>query len=195
MSQPREVKLEYEYTEAEYLAASRLFFSNSPNIIARLVVFGLLLGAGVMLLSLIMDSMMILFPGLLFVVLLEGALFYNVLINTPRKYFRGDGKFRDRYQITFSDEGVQLKTSQVDSKMAWSLYSKVVEGRDMYLLFYGKDTRMMTAVPKRVFSSNDQEQLFRELVTRHITDHAGLKPMAAEEGEYKPKSLTPPDWR
>jgi len=193
MSQP-EVKLEYEYSEAEYLAASRLLFSNSPDIISRLAVFGLLLGAAVILLSLLTDSWIII-PGLVFVVLLEVALFYNVLVNTPRKYFRGDGKFRDRYELTFSDEGIQVKTSQIDSKMAWSLYTKVVEGRDMYLLLYGKDTRMMTAVPKRVFSSNDQEQLFRELVTRHITDHAGLKPMPPGESEYKPKSLTPPDWR
>ena len=193
MSQP-EVKLEYEYTEAEYLAANRLFFSSSPNIIARLGVFGLLLGAAVILLSFLTNSLIVI-PGLVFVVLLEAALFYNVLVNTPRKYFRGDGKFRDRYELTFSDEGVKLKTSQVDSKMSWSLYSRVVEGRDMYLLLYGKDTRMMTAVPKRVFSSSDQEQLFRELVTRHITDHAGLKQMAPGESEYKPKSLTPPDWR
>ena len=193
MSQP-EVKLEYEYSEAEYLAASRLLFSNSPDIIARLGVFGLLLGAAVILLSLLTDSWIII-PGLVFVVLLEVALFYNVLVNTPRKYFRGDGKFRDRYELTFSDEGIQVKTSQIDSKMAWSLYTKVVEGRDMYLLLYGKDTRMMTAVPKRVFSSNDQEQLFRELVTRHITDHPGLTPMPPGESEYKPKSLTPPDWR
>src|ERR1041385_5314141 len=193
MSQP-EVKLEYQYSEPEYLAASRLLYSNSPNIIARLTVFGLLLGAAVILLSFLTDSWIII-PGLVFVVLLEIALFYNVFVNTPRKYFRGDGKFRDRYELTFSDEGVQVKTSQIDSKMAWSLYTKFVEGRDMYLLLYGKDTRMMTAVPKRVFSSNDQEQLFRELVTRHITDHAGLKPMPPGESEYKPKSLTPPDWR
>ena len=65
----------------------------------------------------------------------------------------------------------------------------------MYLLLYGEDTRMMTTVPTRVFSSSDQEQLFRELVTRHITDHAGLKQIAPGESEYKPKSLTPPDWR
>jgi hypothetical protein len=194
MSQP-EVKLEYEYTEAEYLAANRLFFLSSPNLLGRLIAFGLLLGAGAVLISFLLTDWLILFPAVLFVFLFEAALFYNVLVTTPRKYFRGDAKFRDRYELTFSDEGVKLKTSQVDSKMAWSLYTRVVEGSDMYLLFYGKDTRMMTTVPKRVFSSTDQEQLFRELITRHITDHSGLKQMAPEESEYRPKSLTPPDWR
>jgi hypothetical protein len=194
MQQP-EVKLEYQYTESEYLAANRLFFLSSPNVFARLIAFGLLLGLVVVLLSFLMTDGLILLPGLLFVALFEAALFYNVLFTTPRKYFRGDGKFRDRYEITFSDEGVKLKTSQIDSKMAWSLYTRVVEGRDMYLLFYGKDTRMMTSVPKRAFTSNDQEQLFRELITRHITEHSGLKQMAPGESEYRPKSLTPPDWR
>ena len=114
MSQP-EVKLEYEYTEAEYLAANRLFLSSSPHIIARLAVFGLLLGAGVILLSFLTDSLMVI-PGLVFVVLLEAALFYNVLVNTPRKYFRGDAKFRDRYQITFSDGGVKLRLHRLIRK-------------------------------------------------------------------------------
>src|ERR1043166_6103497 len=157
MQQP-EVKLEYQYTESEYLAANRLFFLSSPNVFARLIAFGLLLGLVVVLLSLLMTDGLILLPGLLFVALFEAALFYNVLFTTPRKYFRGDGKFRDRYEITFSDEGVKLKTSQIDSKMAWSLYTRVVEGRDMYLLFYGKDTRMMTSVPKRAFTSRSEER-------------------------------------
>jgi hypothetical protein len=194
MNQP-EVKLEYQYTEAEYIAANRLFLFSSPNAIARLLVFGLVLGLAVVVPGLLVTSWLMLFPGLVFVVIFEAMLLYSVLVTTPRKYFRGDGKFRDRYEITFSDEGVRLKTSQVDSKTAWSLYTKVVEGRDTYLLFYGKDTRMMTAVPKRVFTSNDQEQLFRELITRHITDHSRLKQMPPVEPEYKPKSLTPPDWR
>jgi hypothetical protein len=194
MTQP-EVKLEYQYTEAEYLAANRLFFLSSPNVLGRLIAFGLLLGGGAVLLSFLLTDWLILFPSVLFVFLFEAALFYNVLVTAPRKYFRGDGKFRDRYEITFSDEGIKVKTSQFDSKMAWSLYTKVVEGRDMYLLIYGKDTRMMTAVPKRSFTSNDQEQLFRELAARHITDHSGLGKIPPAENEYKPTSLTPPDWR
>jgi len=145
--------------------------------------------------SVLLTEPFILWGGLAFVVLFEGALVYNVLVTLPRKYFRGDAKFRDRYELTFSDEGIKVKTPQIDSKLAWSLYTKVVEGRDMYVLIYGNETRTMTAVPKRAFVNEDQENRFRELIARHIPDHSGLKNIPPSETEYKPKSLTPPDWR
>lgn len=190
-----EVRLEFQYSEDEYLAANRLHFFSSPNIFLRLIIFGLLLVAGAVMLSLIITESFVFLASLAFVVLLEGALFYNVLVTLPRKYFRGDAKFRDRYELTFSDEGIKVKTPQIDSKLAWSLYTKAIEGRDMYVLIYGNETRTMTAVPKRAFLNQDQENRFRELIARHIPDHSGLKDLPPSETEYKPKSLTPPDWR
>lgn len=190
-----EVKIEYQYTEAEYIAASRLLFFSKPNILVRLILFGvLLLILGFMLSALGFDFIP-LWTMILFVGLFEGLLFYNLLVKMPRTYFRGDGKFRDKYEITFSEEYIRVKTSQLDSKLAWSLYTKVLEGTDMYLLIYGTDLRMMTAVPKRAFKSKDQEYKFRELVSRLIPDHSNLKPLPAGESDYRPTSLTPPDWR
>jgi len=189
------VRLEFQYTEAEYLTAARLLFFSTPNVVVRLIVFGLLLLAGAVLLSMLLTETFVLWASLLFVLLLEAALFYNVLVTSPRRYFRGDAKFQDRYELAFSDEGIKVKTSQIDSKLAWSLYTKVVEGQDMYVLVYGNETRIMTPVPKRVFINKDQEQQFRELIARHVIDHSGLKQILPSEVEYKPSSLTPPDWR
>jgi len=194
MNQP-EVRLEFQYSEAEYLSASRLLFFSTPQVIARLIVVGLLLLLGAGLFSLLLTESFVLWASLLFVVVIEGALFYNVLLASPRKYFRGDSKFQDRYELTFSDEGIKVKTSQIDSKLAWTLYTRVIEGSDMYVLVYGKEVRIMTAVPKRVFINKEEEQHFRELVARHIHDHSGLKQIPPSEVEYKPTSLTPPDWR
>jgi hypothetical protein len=191
-----EVRIEYQYTEAEYLAANRLLLFKSSNAIVRIIVFDLFLLAGAVMMSFLEVDLFPLWAIIAVLIVFEAALFYNILVKMPRAYFRGDGKFRDKYEITFSDEGVKVKTSQIDSKLAWSLYTKVVEGSDMYLLVYGKaDTRMMTAVPKRAFNSPDQEKQFRELVVRHIADHSGLKKFLPEESEYTPTSLTPPDWR
>jgi hypothetical protein len=190
-----EVKVEYQYTEPEYIAANRLIVFHSRDMIARLIVLGLLPAVWSIFLGFNLTHWLNWVPILVFVLLFEAALFYNVLVTSPRKHFRGDAKFRDRLHLTFSEEGIHGKSSQIDSKMAWSLYTKVLEGRDMYVLLYGKDTRMMTAVPKRAFSSNEQEQLFRELVSQHITDHSSLKQVPPTESDYKPKSLTPPDWR
>jgi hypothetical protein len=190
-----EVQVEYQYSEAEYLAANRLFFFKSSNAVLRLAVFCALAFLFAVVFSLVFADLFPLWASLSIVALFLGVLFYNVLWGLPRKYFRKNRSFREKYQITFSDEGVHVKTSQIDSKLGWGLYTKVFENPDMYLLVYGTDIRMMTTVPKRSFKSSDQEYLFRQLVARHITNNSGLKQVPSQEGEYKPPSLTPPDWR
>ena len=188
-----EIKIEFQLTEAEYLAATRLYYFRSRNLLMRMIVFAVLALIGAGMISFLGD--VFIWSTIAIVILFVGWAFYNVLVQMPRRYFRGDGKFHDKHEMTFSDNGVFLKTSQVESKVAWDLYTKVIEGRDMYGLIYGKETRMMTMVPKRAFKNKNDELRFRELVARHITDKSGLKKIPAEEPEYAPKNFTPPDWR
>lgn len=189
------VKIEYQLSESEYLAATRLFFFQSREAIIRMGVICMLALMSAFLMNIVVADMSMLLVLLAVVIVFDIFLFYNALVTLPRQYYRGDPKFREKYDLTFSGEGVFVKTFHIDSKLAWSLYTKVIEGRDMYLLLYGKDTRMMTTVPKRAFKSSDEEMQFRALVTRHITDSSGFKNIPPEEREYTPKSLTPPDWR
>jgi|SRR4030095_399017 YcxB-like protein len=194
MSEPV-VKIEYQLSESEYLTATRLFFFQSREAIVRMGVICVLALMSAFLMNLVVADMSMLLVLIVVVIVFDIFLFYNALVTLPRQYYRGDSKFREKYQVTFSSEGVFVKTIQIDSKLAWSLYTKVIEGREMYLMMYGKDTRMMTAVPKRAFKSRDEEVEFRALVTRHITDSPGFKNIQAEDREYTPQSLTPPDWR
>ena len=189
------VTVEFQLTEAEYLAATRLYFLKLKEVLVRLIVFCLLLLTGTVIMSLFVVELFPLWASIALVFLLEGFLLYMLLVEGPRRYFRGDEKFRDPYKLTFSDDGVFLKTPRIESKMGWTLYSRVIEGRDLYLLVYGKETRMMTIVPKRSFRNSDDENRFRELVRRYISDSAGLKKIANVDAEYTPKNLTPPDWR
>lgn len=189
------VKIEYQLSESEYLAATRLLFFQSREAIVRMVVICVLALMSAFLMNLIVADMSMLLVLIAFVIVVDIFLFYNALVMLPRQYYRGDPKFREKYDVTFSDEGVFVKTFQLDSKLAWSMYTKVIEGKDMYLLIYGKDTRMMTTVPKRALKSRDEEMQFRALVTRYIADSSGFKNIPPEEHAYTPKSLTPPDWR
>jgi YcxB-like protein len=189
-------RIEFTYTEADYLAASRLFFFRSPEVLIRLIVSFILLLIGAVLITALVSD----FPvgaAIALTLLVEAALLYNVLVRAPQQFFRGDGKFRDKYEMTFSDEGLSIKTRQIDSKLAWSLYTKVLEAPNFYLLVYGKEIRMMTMVPKRAFRSQLQENAFRELVARHIATRTTLDKGGKSsqiETEYQPPS-SPPDWR
>jgi hypothetical protein len=198
----KQIKLDFHYSEDEYLAASRLYIFRSTTSLIRLVLFFVLVTVLLLMLPLLFDLdfpvwAILSLTALLEGALLEGALLYNVLVKIPRRYFRGDPKFRDQYEMTFSDEGISLKTRQIDSKLAWSLYTRVIEGQTLYLLIYGKDVRTMTLIPKRVFQNKAQETAFRELLKIRIAD-SSLRQMSFDtdkESEYQPSSLNPPDWR
>ncbi len=179
----QEIKIEYLYTEPEYLAATRLYLLSSPTIVVRLTVLFVLVMAGALMLTFLIGD----FPfwtTILLTLLVDASLLYSILVVGPRRYF--------------SDDGIAVKTKHIDSKLAWSLYTRVIEGAGMYLLVYGKETRMMTLVPKRAFQNRMQEDAFRELLARHIRDHTtvrGIKATTESEPEYTPSSLNPPDWR
>src|SRR2546428_7941280 len=191
----KQIKLDFHYREDEYLAASRLYLLNSTTSLIRLVLFFVLVTGLLLMLPLLFDVELPVWAILSLTALVEGALLYNVLVKVPRQYFRGDPKFRDQYEMIFSDEGISLKTRQIDSKLAWSLYTRVIEGQSLYLLIYGKDVRTMTLIPKRVFQNKAQETAFRELLKIRIAD-SSLRQVSFDtdkECEYQPSSLNPPD--
>lgn len=193
----QEIRLEFSYTEAEYLSAARLITFRDSDTLFRLILFAVfIMGAASILTGMLTD-----FPwwaALIGSAMFLAVMYYNALVQSMRNYFRGDPKFRDQYRFTFSDEGIAVKTPHLDSKLSWSLYTRVLEGSDLYLLVYGKDIRMMTVIPKRAFHDGLQENSFRQLLSRHITTHTSARKLKATEepaDEYKPTSLDPPDWR
>ena len=194
----QELQLRFAYTEAEYVDASRLLIRAQTAVIARLAAFVLLLMSGGILLTIIQDFIFPIWAIVLFALLLAAGLVYRIFVDMPRRYFRADPKLRDEYQLTFSPDGVRVQTSQIDSKLAWSLYTRVLENDSLYVIVYGnKDTRTMTPVPKRAFRNADEELEVRNLLRQHV-DHR-LPPsnasLATRVREYVPSSSQPPDWR
>lgn len=192
-----EIKLEFNYTEAEYLAAARLLTFRDSDALFRLILSSILIMGGASILTGLLTD----YPwwaACIGTALLLAAVYYNAWVRQMRHYFRGEPKFRDRYQLVFSDEGIAFKTAQIDAKISWDLYTKVLEGAGMYLMVYGDGISMMTVIPKRAFRDAVQENAFRELLARHIDTHTSSRKLKAREvpaTEYKPTSLNPPDWR
>lgn len=192
------VQLRFTYTEAEYLNASRLLVLRHTNIVLRLAVMFVLLYAGGICLALLLPEYI--FPISMIALMIPvfvTTVFYKALVDMPKKYFRRNDNVREEFLLTFSDDGVWLRTSRIDSKMAWSLYTRVLENSSMYVVVYGKDARMMTAVPKRVFKSAQEEVEFRNLLRLHVDDRLPLTnpSIEARTPEYVPSGSQPPDWR
>jgi hypothetical protein len=86
----------------------------------------------------------------------------------PRLAFRREPKFRDDYALTFSEEGIHFRTAHIDSQLQWSMYSRALVGARSYVLYYG--SRSFTVIPKRVFQSADQQQIFERLLAQHVRE-------------------------
>jgi hypothetical protein len=189
------VELSFTYTEDEYVSAARLFFSRGTE-----PKFRFYLGLGFFACALLMVwlagdvyvAAAVLIPGLL--VLARYWYVYSVL---PRSYFRGNPKFSERYELTFSDEGIHFRSKGVESRFGWDFYTKVLETPEYFFLVYGTD--VFSLIPKRVFRDRREESALREMLRRKLgakVETYGLP--AAEsrdiEREYVPPR-EPPDWR
>jgi YcxB-like protein len=192
------IRLKFTHTEAEYLAATRLLLFGQKVILARLVVILALVLFGLILVSLITDLEFPLWAALSLGLVFDASVAYMGVVDAPRRVFRKDSKMRDEYELTFSEEGIALKTPQIDSKLAWSLYKQVLENKSLYVLVFDAPGRMvMTVVPKRVFRDAGEEWEFRGLVHRKVDQSLALTndSIGDQTYAYVPSKLEPPDWR
>ena len=94
---------------------------------------------------------------------------YNLL--SPYKLrcylaFKRDPKYRELYEITFSENGLHYTTPTIDSNIAWSFYHSLLEDDELFLLVYGN--WMYSVIPKRAFSDIAELNAFRELANARI---------------------------
>ena len=189
------VQLNFRHTEQEYLAATRLYMLKSGDLVIRLVVFYVLFSAGVLLLSLISEFALPVWFILIALGLLGLSILHANFVALPKRYFRGDPRFRDDYNLTFSDSGVHLTTQNINSSVAWNLYTRVLENDKFYILVYGRDLHAIAVLPKRAFRDSKQETTFRALLRRHVDHTLKLTAAEREKSEYLPPPSGPPDWR
>jgi len=84
----------------------------------------------------------------------------------PRVVFRREPKFRDEYSLTFSPEGIHFRTTHIDSRLQWSLYSKALVDAHSFILYHG--SRDVSVVPRRVFQTAEQQKIFEQLLTQNV---------------------------
>ena len=158
------VTLEFDNRLAEHLAAERLYYRSTfwwkadKMVAVLLLVFGIIVvwAAGVRWWTVVW------FP-------LAIVEWFNLLSVRPlqiRFFFNHNPKFRETYHLTFSESGIDFKTKSIESKVAWTHYTHVLEDDLVILLIYG--TRMYTVIPRRAFCDDTQHARFMSLVRSHM---------------------------
>jgi hypothetical protein len=188
------VQLTFRYEEKEYLAATRLYFWRSTQLLNTLIALYVVFAGAVLVVDGLIEFVLPLWSVVAFILLAGVAWFHGYIVDLPRSYFRGDPKFRDEYTLTFTDAGIDFKTENMSAKIAWSFYTGVIENESFYLLVYGNNIHSVSVIPKRAFRDSKQEATFRQMLRRHVDSNLKLTEGERAE-EYVPKSLQPPDWR
>jgi hypothetical protein len=187
------VSISFKYTEEEYVRAVRMFYARAYHtrfnfwlgaVVATLGVSGLALSAATLL-------------PLLCLVVGPVLLAFNYVSHfvTPRRQYRLNPKFREPYELDFSEGGIRFRSKGADSRIEWGFYSKAWENEEFYLLFYGKD--MFSVIPKRAFRDRLREEAFRSMLVGKLgplTWPRELPKAREREPEYEPPA-SPPDWR
>ena len=160
MSEP--VTLIFTHREKEYVAATRLFYARVYHTRFRIIVSSIVVSLGLFLLNvdLLLGTVAIV-VGLILLVIN----FYAHFV-TPVQQFRRNARFQEEYDLRFSEDGLLFRSKNQESKLQWSFYSRLWETPNYYFLFYDKD--LFTLVPKRVFTSNQQQWAFQDLLRRKI---------------------------
>ena len=188
------VQLSFRYDEKEFLAATRLYFWETPALLVRLIILYVLFGFGLLLLNVLLDFVLPLWSVMALIFVAAVAWYHAYVIDLPRAHFRGDPKYRDEYTLIFTDDGIEFKTENLNAKIAWSFYTGVIENENFYLMVYGKNIHSVSVLPKRAFRDSKQEATFRQMLRRYVDSKLKLSE-GEREPEYVPKSLEPPDWR
>jgi hypothetical protein len=92
---------------------------------------------------------------------------FAAFVVIPPLAFRSEAKFRDDYSLTFSRDGIHFRTAHIDSQLQWGMYSRALIDEHSYVLYYG--SRQFSVIPKRVFQDAEQQRLFEQLLTQHVS--------------------------
>lgn len=192
------VQMTFRHDEKEFLAASRLYFWRSRELVVRFIVIDVLFAILMVIINVLTGFVVPLWALAALIVLVWVGWFHGYVIDLPRRRFRGDPKFREEFNLTFRDANIEFRTASVNATFAWDFYTGVIEDENFYLLLYGKNIHSCSVLPKRAFRDRNQETLFRRMLRRHLDPDLKLSNVEQETPEFVPSStgsFQPPDWR
>lgn len=84
----------------------------------------------------------------------------------PRRQYHRRVRLQGEQSHCFSSHGCTQRFIDLESRMQWSLFTGMLETRDVYVLVL--ERRSFNVIPRRAFNTAEQEAQFRDLVRRHV---------------------------
>ena len=155
-------------TKNDYLKAFWVFYSSNWSIWA--VLFLAVVPQGICVFTALLRGEfgfgfefilpLVIFLGLGFI------LFFAFVISPLRvaNKVEKDERLNSPVQYEVNDQGLLFRNQFTETKTDWGSYQKFIETKDMFLLIYSINKNMFQIIPKRAFTSSDDELLFKRLL-------------------------------
>lgn len=159
-------EIRFTYNQSEYIHAVRLFIlrrwlSLRPLMlwIPLFAVFAWLLGD---------DTHGYFFNFVTISVVITIVISLVAFFIQPYFAVKRNPNFRCEYTMQFSDTGLHVQTMDIDSRLGWGLFTRLLENRSSYLLC-GKSTFIV--IPKSAFPTEESRMQVESLLKQKIEPH------------------------
>ena len=161
-----EIQLQFRYTEEDYVRAMRFHLARRMRLRLDVTVAVALALLSSFFLARDGDSSVAwlwILSGAASAILL--AIVFTAHFVVPIRKFRTQPKLHGEYTLIFRRDGIRFRTTSIDSRLEWTIYSELRSDEHSHLLIYGDG---FTAIPRRVFPNSASDAAFVELVRQCV---------------------------
>ena len=160
--------LRYTSNQQDYANVLRLFFLQRTE--TRVILALLVIAFGLISFTIIVkDSPPSIFE-LIWLLLPPFFVLFTFFVQ-PSRFVRqaaGNEKLLSEAVWELSDEGVQFSSQFNSTHLGWEALNKLVTTREYYLLLIKANKNVFRFLPRRAFTSSQQQDQFLELVRNHL---------------------------
>ena len=163
------ITLKYTPTQQDYAQVLRLIMLRS--IVNQILMGFLAVGFVFIIFNIVSQATPITFITLIWLLLPPLFIIYIIFIQPNRmaKQYMANEQLAAEYTWEVGDAGVQISTSFGSTQLEWDTLSRLVTTKDYYLLYVKKSRYAPRFLPRRSFTSEQDQNTFLQLITSHLS--------------------------
>jgi hypothetical protein len=162
------VEIQFALAPADYVRAMRAFLLRDARVWIAMAMVVVIFAGGIANLVAVGELNLMGFFLLLFPWVLAAYLWWGWPASVGRRAQR-DRRLRSPTTCQINDEQFVTQNVLGESCLEWEAFHRIIETRSYYLFVFALNRRTFVIVPRRAFSSAEEEAAFRDIVKRHLT--------------------------
>jgi hypothetical protein len=163
------VTVKYTPTQQDYARVLRLFLVR--NTVNRIMLGFLVVAFGFVVLNMLAQTTPVTLFEIIWLLAPPVFIIYILVVQPNRmgKQYMADEKMAAERTWIVSDENVQITTSFKPELFEWDMLSRLVTYQEYYLLMFKKSKNNFRFLPRRAFTTSEEQDAFLQLMSGHLS--------------------------